>query len=160
MFTFDDEPIWNPNEDGITHINTYSRGRTELGRLMSNFAATPFTFEPYGTFASGEAFWYWYLTGQQHDDLKPLVGYAAKELGRTYEKDRIDSFGLLSDDIAIITEMMVHKTISTPRLYELLEQSTLPFCHYYCPKGVVQLMDGLEWFNQAWEDIRTAIKTC
>lgn len=28
----------NPEEDGITHINIYSKGSTELGRLLSNFA--------------------------------------------------------------------------------------------------------------------------
>lgn len=31
----------NPLEDGITHINVYSKGATELGRLLTNFAHTP-----------------------------------------------------------------------------------------------------------------------
>lgn len=159
MFTFNDQPIWNPNEDGITHINTYSRSRTELGRLMSNFAHTPFCFEPYGHFESAEGFWYWYFTGQQHDALRGVVGWEAKKVGRLFEADRIDSFGILADDITIITEMLVHKTASTPKLYELLKESTLPFCHYYCPNGVVQIIEGLDWFNQAWEDIRSAIKS-
>lgn len=32
------EPTINPDEDGRTHINIYSKGGTELGRLLSNFA--------------------------------------------------------------------------------------------------------------------------
>jgi len=32
----------NPEEDGITHINIYSKGKTDLGRMLSNFAKLPF----------------------------------------------------------------------------------------------------------------------
>lgn len=28
---------YHPDTDGITHINVYSKGRTELGRRLSNF---------------------------------------------------------------------------------------------------------------------------
>lgn len=31
----------NPEEDGITHINIYSKGKTDLGRMLSNFAKFP-----------------------------------------------------------------------------------------------------------------------
>jgi hypothetical protein len=48
-----------PSEDGVTHINVYSRGNTELGRLLSNFAHTPFSHPEFGEFASVEGFWYW-----------------------------------------------------------------------------------------------------
>jgi hypothetical protein len=43
-----------PSEDGVTHINVYSRGNTELGRLLSNFAHTPFSHPEFGEFASVE----------------------------------------------------------------------------------------------------------
>lgn len=30
---------YSPIDDGVTHINVYSKGRTKLGRDLSNFAA-------------------------------------------------------------------------------------------------------------------------
>lgn len=40
--------------DGIDHINIYSKGKTTLGRMLSNFACTPFTHPEDGKFASIE----------------------------------------------------------------------------------------------------------
>lgn len=49
--------MFEPKNDGIDHINVYSGGATELGRLLTNFAHTPFENE-YGKFESVEGFWY------------------------------------------------------------------------------------------------------
>jgi len=48
-------------KDGIDHINLYSRGHTELGQYLSNFAYTPIQTED-GRFNSIEAYWYWLNT--------------------------------------------------------------------------------------------------
>jgi len=45
-------------EDGVTHINIYSKGRTTLGQMLSNFEDSPFTCED-GNFRSIEDYWYW-----------------------------------------------------------------------------------------------------
>jgi hypothetical protein len=45
-------------QDGINHINIYSKGKTELGRLLTNFARTPIE-TPFGHFESGEGYWFW-----------------------------------------------------------------------------------------------------
>lgn len=92
----------NPDEDGITHINVYSKGKTELGQLLSNFAYTPFVHSEYGKFNSIEAFWYYYFTGCKHDDLKLLYGYKAKEKGRKYNNDRINNGKITDKDKEII----------------------------------------------------------
>ena len=42
----------DPKLDGIEHINIYSKGKTELGRLLTNFAQTPFIHPEYGRFES------------------------------------------------------------------------------------------------------------
>ena len=34
-----------PDNDGIDHINVFSRCKTKLGRILSNFAYTPFVYE-------------------------------------------------------------------------------------------------------------------
>lgn len=67
-------------DDGITHINVYSKGKTELGRLLSNFSHTPF----YGNdilFNSVEGWWQWFTTGKEYDYLKYLYGFKAKKRG-------------------------------------------------------------------------------
>ena len=75
---------YTPDTDGIDHINIYSKGKTELGRLLTNFAHTPFTFPLHGAFSSVEAFWYYAKTGFLHPQLKPLYGFRAKEEGKKY----------------------------------------------------------------------------
>lgn len=158
MFEYEPLKLYDPDKDGIDHINTYSQGKTELGRLMSNFAYTPFTFEPYGTFYSGESFYFYYLTGCKHEVLKTLVGNKAKVEAEKYRNDRIDVMGLSDEMLSVITNMMIIKTAATPRLLELLTESTLPFCHYYYKYGRVYQFEGHDWFSEAWENIRKAIK--
>lgn len=55
--------MWNPDEDGVTHINIYSKGKTELGRWLTNFSYSPFNHPEYGKFLSMEGFWCWVSTG-------------------------------------------------------------------------------------------------
>lgn len=122
----------NPENDGITHINVYSKGKTELGRLLTNFAHTPFTFEPYGTFQSVEAFWYYYLTGCQHESLRHLYGSQAKKAGQSVRDDRIDkTTGLTPHQKETILEAIRCKLRQNKEVLTLLRESTLPFTHYY-----------------------------
>jgi len=72
----------DPYEDGVTHINVYSKGNTEIGRLLSNFAHTPFTHPKYGHFESVEGLWYYLSSGCQGEELRELYGFEAKKVGR------------------------------------------------------------------------------
>ena len=63
--------MFQPNEDGITHINICSKGKTELGRLLSNFAHTPFWLQGAGRFESVEGYWFW--LGTEVDKAKVSV---------------------------------------------------------------------------------------
>ena len=74
--------MYLPNDEGITHINAYSRSRLEVGRALSNFAHAPFTCQD-GWFASIEAYWYWLVSPEDtRDQLRPLHGWYAKKKGR------------------------------------------------------------------------------
>lgn len=147
----------NPNNDGITHINTYSKAKTKLGRMLSNFYPSTFTYEPYGTFASGESFWYWYLTGQKHNELKSLVGFEAKKQGRKYNHDRIDINGLTDEHIEVLSNMLVHKIIQNKDIQTELINSTLPFIHYYNYNGCTILID-CQWMLDTFVDIRYVLQ--
>lgn len=108
----------DPTKDGIDHINVYSKGKTALGRFLSNFAETDLETKD-GHFASVEAYWYWLTCppfpdskchecdgtgviavgqGQQtdfgpcdicnSDSLRSLYGVEAKNRGRDMQKLR------------------------------------------------------------------------
>lgn len=159
MFEWDQKQYYDPTEDGVTHINTYSKGKTELGRMLSNFAFSPFVYSEYGKFNSVEGFWYWYLTGQKHDDLRTLSGSYAKIQGRKYEVDRTEHV-LSEETIEIMQGAIICKIAQNPDLQDKLRCSTLPFCHYYYMHGrVINPFDGYDWFSDTIEDIRTALKS-
>ena len=48
----------NPKQDGISHVNIYSQGKTELGRMLSNFYHYQVITKD-GNFTSVEGYWYW-----------------------------------------------------------------------------------------------------
>lgn len=148
---------FDPSDDGFTHLNIYSKANTKLGRDLSNFAYYPFTLEPYGRFASVEGFWYWYLTGQKHDDLRTLSGSKAKKVGQGYNGDREESV-LSEETIGVMQDAMVAKVMQHPELSDRLKNSTLPFTHYYVYGGKVVMVQGSEWFNDTFENIRTALR--
>lgn len=115
----------SPDTDGVNHINIYSKGKTELGKLLTNFAYTPFTYPPYGKFASVEAFWYWAKTGMQHEDLKHLHGFNAKQQGKLKQRVECHEFNDL------VLEAIRCKLRQNRDLLKMLTDSTLPLEHYY-----------------------------
>ena len=119
---------WNPAEDGITHINVYSKGKTELGRWLTNFSHAPIDTVD-GHFESVEAYWYW--LGTNHPDkeqLRPLYGFRAKELGRQLKGlDWQESDDFKDKILAAIK----NKIESNQRMSNLLFENELPLAHYY-----------------------------
>lgn len=113
-------------EDGATHINIYSHGRTDLGRRLSNFTRNPFHHPKHGYFESMEGFWYWLATGMIHDALRTKIGFDAKAYGRSKPRVPIEDFeAKVLDAIRVMLSQ-------NPKLYQDLLNSTLPFTHYYC----------------------------
>lgn len=117
-------PRLHPENDGVTHINIYSKGETSLGRFLSNFAHSPTVIEGI-EFASIEAYWYWLGTGRKHDILITLHGWQAKSVGKTFEKVPIDNFNDLICE-ALRCKLRQHKHIR-----DALKESSLPLAHYY-----------------------------
>lgn len=143
--------MWNPSEDGITHINIYSKGATDLGRWLTNFAHVPFTHPTYGEFNSIEALWYYASTGFQHEDLRSLSGFRAKEVGKKIPKVEIDS----SEFASIIKAGIRAKLIANPKMLGALIDTTVPLAHYYVYGGKA-VHAGYEWIVLYIEDIRSA----
>ena len=148
---------FRPQDDGVTHINIHSRAKTELGKLLSHFAHTPFTHPYIGPFYSMEGFWYFARCGFNEkigNKLHYLSGFRAKQTGRDLPPIRYEHF---KEDILAAN---YQKIIQHEHIREMMIKSELPFDHYYtfgpnnrcvCPKETGWLVEG-------FEDIRTALK--
>jgi len=122
----------SPKDDGVTHINVYSRGQTQLGQLLSNFAHTPFKHPRFGFFASMEGYWYWVSCGgpkgeRSVEPLRRLYGASAKSVGRRLPKTDMDE----EEFKQLIREGLRAKVEQNPQILNLLKLSALPFEHYY-----------------------------
>lgn len=136
-------------EDGVTHINIYSKGKTELGRKLSNFAYSPFICE-HGQFNSIEGYWYW--LGNRDEKLRHLHGYRAKQygrqIGRIIEEPNFELF---------IKKALIAKVNHNQWLFDNLKSSSLPFAHYYL-FGDFRKDAGFDWIVGFWEGIRKRVK--
>jgi len=121
----------DPALDGVTHVNVYNRGRTALGRDLSNFAPLGFALPDHGSFASVEGYWYWLTVPKDsplRDRLRTLSGFTAKKLGRDLrgrDWDLNDAFR------ANIVRALNAKLDAHPELVTGIRATTLPFWHYY-----------------------------
>lgn len=87
--------IINPKLDGITHVNIYSQGKTELGRMLSNFYHYKVKTRD-GEFNSVEGYWHWLGIEKckEKEVLRKLYGYNAKKTGNSLKvsfKERFDN---------------------------------------------------------------------
>lgn len=128
-----------PELDGIDHINVYSKGKTELGRFLSNFAHTMIITED-GRFDSIEGYWYW--LGCKNESLRRLHGWSAKDLGRKVgAPDWQDSVEFKRKILAAIDI----KLKSYPRMLNELQKCKLPLVHYYVyGKKIINVPDA-DW---------------
>ena len=140
---------FDPREDGITHINIYSKGHTMLGRVLSNW--TPCTIKTsIGDFKSIEGLIFY--MGCFDERLRKLVGYEASKLGK--ELDR----GIrLPDDVfkRLIVEGMISKINHINK--ELRNEfflTKLPFTHYYAYDNKVVDIPKWQWQVEAWGKLK------
>lgn len=141
--------IYYPERDGVDHINVYSKGKTELGRLLTNFADTPFKHPEHGQFRTVEGFWYWLKTGMVHDDLRTMLGWEAKMLGKLLPVVEAPHF-----EVRIKTAIRA-KLIQNPHILRMLLDNELPLAHYYVMRGNIK-QAGYGWINEYYMEVRNA----
>lgn len=147
---------FSASDDSITHINIYTKGKSELGRMLSHFTYSPFTHPYFGPFDCMEGFWYFMRNGKKDDELRYLIGMRAKLKGR---QGRSQWYPEFKQDIlaANYCKVMQHE-----RIKEALIESTLPFDHYYLfgnngGEIIIKPRD-CDWLIDGWEEMRTAVK--
>lgn len=155
-----DRIIFNPEEDGVTHINVYSKGKTPLGRSLSNFAHTPFEHPEDGFFSSVEGYWYWLSTGSVRNEFRGLYGYKAKETGKLIreEIERNGGLAIIEDFDARIKKAILCKIEQNEELRKTLKSSDLPLTHYYTwgdpPNVKITYPESYAWIHEYIADVR------
>ena len=149
-----------PIDDGVSHINVYTKGATPLGRALSNLDRQyPFIHPPWGKWKTLEGLWYFLGTGCTHWELNVMDGFLAKKHGKTLERVQYDKF---DRDIKIA---MLCKIVQNVELLDLFLYSSLPFAHYYYygdaegnPKVITDLKSG-PMICDALECLRVLLQT-
>lgn len=147
---------YEPLEDGITHINIYSKGATRLGRALTNLSPLPLEHPTLGKFATMEGYYFYISTGYKHEELRTLDGYGARAFGRTKERIKIDGFETL------IEEGVRLKIDQNEVLKKYFTECKLPYTHYYFygtkenPK-IIQLPD-YKWYVDIFERYRKELQ--
>jgi len=141
--------ILDPKNDGVDHINVYSKGATELGRLLTNFSKHDFTVQN-ESFSSLETWWYWELlreagvvgkwynqelsteANQLMTELRYSWGARAKVIGTKLTAMFIANRGAPSEEFRKrYAEAAAARLQADLKLIRLLRDSHLPLVHYY-----------------------------
>lgn len=146
----------DPKLDGIQFVNIYSKGKTELGRMLSNF----YHYEintPDGKFQSVEGYWHWLgiIDCPEKEILRTLYGYQAKKQGTELKKQLAGRFDE-NFEIKILTAIW-HKV---SQLKNLFTEPTmlLPFEHYYEFNGYVKdVKNKYKWMIDGINNMRNYI---
>lgn len=147
--------------DGIDHINIWTSGRTELGRMLANFTYCHFDVPGIGPFNSMEGFWWFIKTSSKTNDetkarnkLRSLSGRNAKDTGRNGNLMKITGFKEL------VRWGMYQKVIQNEKLANLMKESTLPFEMYWLKEDSAMEVypSGWEWQTEIAEEIRNHLK--
>ena len=138
--------IINHHNDGINHINIYSKGKTQLGQFLSNFCQSPIDTED-GHFESIEGYWYWLKCHNDH--LRNLYGYEAKQFGKHQTGNKMDE----NEFRTKIRNACWLKLVSNMPMMKLFINSKLPFTHYYVYNNTM-FDGGGKWLIDMWEEYR------
>ena len=146
----------DPTQDGVTHINMYSKANTEFGQMLSDFYKYPIHTED-GDFASVEGYWYYLSLPETVDrnKMKRLYGYLAKKTGRILRQEA-GKDNLIHDDrftekilTAIKQKIEANANMLKP------EYRGLPIIHYYkTPDGkIYDVTDDFPWLIEGINNI-------
>lgn len=163
---------WNPDEDGITHINCYDAGNTVLGVMLSIFYNSFFDHPVHGEFNTLEGAWHYikYQAVEKKEDellayetLRLLNGRKAQVVGRTLKEKFADRYSGYPDNFEKdISECIAFKIYSNKTICRLMKESELPFAFYHVEKrhsDVITERCPNEWFVALLENIRSYLKS-
>lgn len=117
----------DPQKEGIDHINTHAKARSQLGKILS----PPFDLgEPIhhpilGPFRTVENLWCYLNTGGTRDQMRWMEPHISRNMARLEKKYSCDRFRELILDATLL------KLESKSQYIEMMVANELPFDHYY-----------------------------
>lgn len=146
----------DPKMDGIDHINTHNKSKTELGRMLGQFYHAPFKHLWFGPFNTVEGFWYYIKSGATDDAYRTISGYRAKDRYLSTTNLAARRQRVIPDFDKIVMSANYWKIEKNPAIKKLFLESTLPFDHYYLhgPGEVVIRPRGAERTIEMFELLR------
>jgi hypothetical protein len=140
-----------PSEDGVSHVNVYTRGATVLGRGLSNLSDCNIEHPYFGHFRTLEGLWYYMKTGFADDSFRIIKGLRARELGKKMPSKLYPLFNKM------FKLGMLEKLDRNPTLQKQLKENDLPLAHYYVYSDRVQPLTHHQWQLDFWQLLRTAL---
>ena len=144
----------DPKQDGIDHINIWTKARTPLGKQLSNLAYKDFTHPRYGYFNTMEGFWHWLATGKQHEIFRSVSGFKAKTESKNYNKVNNPDFEKEICE-ALTCRFNEHRDM----LFNFVD-SHLPFKHYFVYGDRVQdQTEKYQWMIDYYHEYREYLQS-
>lgn len=145
--------VCDPSLDGVSHLNVWSKAKTELGRSLTNMAPIGVKIDKVGYFSSIEGYWWYVATGSIYNDFLHMTAFEARRYGLTLK--RVDD----PDFKTKIKSAILTKLRSNPWILDELKRSDLPLTHYYVygkepDKCVVRPANNSLWVIDYLESLR------
>lgn len=148
---------YHPKNEGIDHINTYSKSQLPLGRMLSNFCHAPMTIPDDGYFASMEGYWFWLPT--RDESLRALHGIEAKKIGTKLRKLKGVHCPDFEEKMKFAAQCKLKQNLA---ILHALKASSLPLVHYYSSKRdnkiIVQPEHGADWLWHHYMVLRAMLR--
>jgi len=159
-----------PEEDGVTHINVYTKAKTKLGRLLTNMSNISFPIKIKGKeyiFSSLEGYWYFtkikLIKGVEDFSFQNIDCFSAKIKGNNFlkgdNKIKEEDYPSFQKEIK---KALKAKIENNEEIKELLISTTLPFIHYYYygegDDSKIILKKEDEWMMKEIEKIRKELQ--
>ena len=122
---------FKPINEGLDHVNIYSKSGLWLGRELSNFSKCELDLGDHGKFNSIEGYWFW--LGTRDERLRTLYGYQAKKLGTELSKvkQKLLTEKEFRNLICLAIEQKIYKNQKLLDELLKLDLNKTPLTHYY-----------------------------
>lgn len=159
----------DPNKDGISFINVYSKGRTNLGKQLTNMFPYSFMYDGI-QFNSVEQAWHYYKfvnidTNVANHILTLTNPFECLKYARANKTEAVVEYVKTSSFQSKMKDVINTRISSDNTLKTLLRNSWLPFEHFYTygKEGSKQVVhdqrNKYEWLLDIFDDIRFKLHT-
>lgn len=148
------------DQDGISHINIYSRGKTKLGKQLTNMYHFKFIYDNV-EFISVEQAWHFYKFCKYPELANKILkldsSFKCLDFAKANKQNDIDTQSVMFKEL--MKDVIRTRLECDEPLMNLLRNSWLPFEHYYAYSSKIHdQRHKYEWLINIFEDFRTELQ--